>query len=144
MSTRNQLRIGGVLSQKRTAHLQGIARRRSWRFGRRAVGLACGCLLLVGLSIGATSAAATTQTFTYTGSEQTFTVPAGVSTIHVLAIGGQGGKAGEVGGLAAEVQGDLTVKPGQVFYVEVGGNSGGGGGPVNPGGFNGGGEGAGG
>jgi hypothetical protein len=42
------------------------------------------------------------------------------------------------------VQGDLTVKPGQVLYIEVGGEGGGGSGAVNPGGFNGGGEGAGG
>ncbi len=97
---------------------------------------------LLGLSIGVTSAAATTQTFTYTGSEQTFTVPAGVSTVHVLAIGGQGGKSGAQGGTAAEVQGDLTVKPGQVLYVEVGGQGGSGGEGLHPGGFNGGGEGA--
>jgi hypothetical protein len=98
-------------------------------------------LSLLSLSIGVTSATAATQTFTYTGSEQTFTVPAGVSTVHVLAVGARGGKAGEGGGVAAEVQGDLSVKPGQTFYVEVGG-LGGSGGPVSPGGFNGGGEGA--
>jgi hypothetical protein len=97
----------------------------------------------LGLSVGATSAAAATQTFTYTGSEQTFTVPAGVSTVHVLTIGARGGKSGAQGGVAAEVQGDLSVKPGEVLYVEVGGE-GGGGGPASPGGFNGGGEGAGG
>lgn len=132
------------MSQKRTAHLQGIRRRRSRGFGRRAVGLTLGCLSLLGLSIGATSAAAATRTFTFTGAEQTFTVPAGVSTVHVLAIGAEGGKSGAQGGAAAEVQGDLTVKPGQVLYVEVGGQGGGGGAAGNPGGFNGGGEGAGG
>jgi hypothetical protein len=93
--------------------------------------------------LGATSAAATTQIFSYTGSEQTFTVPSGVSTIHVLAIGGQGGKAGASGGSGAEVQGNLSVKPGQTLYVEVGGE-GGSGSIVSPGGFNGGGDGAGG
>jgi hypothetical protein len=101
-------------------------------------------LSLLALSAGASSATAATQTFKYTGSEQTFTVPAGVSTVHVLAIGGYGGKSGAQGGTPAEVQGDLTVKPGQVLYVEVGGEGVGGGGQANPGGFNGGGEGAGG
>ncbi len=111
------------------------------RFRRFALGL-IGCLSLLGLSF-AGSAMATTQTFTFTGSEQTFTVPAGVSSIHVNAIGGRGGKSGAAGGAAAEVQGDLSVKPGEVLYVEVGGE-GGSGGPLSPGGFNGGGEGAGG
>ena len=113
-------------------------------YTRRALGLAIGCFSLLALSVGASSATAATQTFKYTGSEQTFTVPAGVSSIHVLAIGGWGGKAGAQGGSPAEVQGDLTVKSGQVLYVEVGGEGGGGSGPLNPGGFNGGGEGAGG
>jgi len=105
--------------------------------------LALACLSLMGLVIGVSGAAAVTQTFTFTGNEQTFTVPSGVSTIHVAAIGGRGGKAGEPGGGGAEVQGDLNVKPGQTLYVEVGGN-GGAGEVVSPGGFNGGGEGAGG
>lgn len=121
---------------------KGTQRRRSWktRFGRRALIPALGCLSLLGLT--AASAGATTQTFTYTGSEQTFTVPAGVSTVHVLAIGGYGGKSGAQGGSPAEVQGDLTIKPGQILYVEVGGQGGSGGEGLHPGGFNGGGEGA--
>lgn len=98
----------------------------------------------MGLTVGATSASAATETFKYTGGEQTFTVPAGVFTIHVAAIGGRGGKAANAGGDAAEVKGDLSVKPGEVLYIEVGGIGGGGSSPVNPGGFNGGGEGAGG
>lgn len=136
------------MSQRQPTHTRGKLirgrRRRGREFRRRALGLSLGCLSLLALSAGASSAAAATQTFKYTGSEQTFTVPAGVSTVHVLAIGGQGGKSGAQGGSPAEVQGDLTVKPGQTLYVEVGGEGGGGGEAVNPGGFNGGGEGAGG
>lgn len=136
------------MSQKWTdhTHSEGIQRRRGWNtgLGRRALISTLGSLTLLGLTVGAASAGATTQTFTYTGSEQAFTVPAGVSTIHVVAIGAEGGKAGAAPGVAAEVQGDLTVKPGQTLYVEVGGRGAGGSGPVNPGGFNGGGEGAGG
>jgi hypothetical protein len=123
--------------------------RRTWNAGFecRTLGLVLGCLSLLGLSAGATSAAAETQTFAYTGSEQTFTVPAGVSSIQVLAIGGHGGnggKGGAAGGAAAEVQGELSVKSGTVLYVEVGGEGVSGRGPLHAGGFNGGAAGAGG
>lgn len=116
--------------------------RRNIRSRRGALGLALSCLSLLGLALTG-SAMGATQTFTFTGSEQTFTVPSGVSTIHVVAVGARGGKSGEAGGIGARVEGDLAVKPGEVLYVEVGGE-GGSGGPLSPGGFNGGGEGAGG
>ena len=86
----------------------------------------------------ASPAQATTQTFNLTGAEQTFTVPVGVFHLHVLAIGGSGG-AGELGGgVAAQVSADLSVTPGQLLYVEVGGKGHNGGGGGGPGGFNGG------
>jgi len=56
--------------------------------------------------------------------EQTFTVPAGVSSVHVVAQGaggGSGGVGGGSGGMGAVVSGDLSVTPGQVLGVEVGG-----------------------
>jgi hypothetical protein len=94
------------------------------------------------LAWAAAPAQATTQTFTYTGAEQTFKVPGGVTSIHVVAIGGSGGASGAVlGGEGASVTGDVTVTPGDTIYFEVGGNglsSGLGGGL---GGFNGGGDG---
>lgn len=69
--------------------------------------------------------AATTTTFLYTGAQQTFVVPAAVTNVHVLAVGGRGGNGlapgGGAGGAAAEVSGDLEVFPGQTLYVEVGG-----------------------
>jgi len=67
------------------------------------------------------SAQATTLTYLYTGGEQTFTVPAGVTTLHVVAIGGAGGSSAVSGGAAAQVTGDLAVTPGQILYIEVGG-----------------------
>ena len=36
-------------------------------------------------------AQATTKTFTFTGAEQTFVVPSGITKIHVDAVGGSGG-----------------------------------------------------
>jgi hypothetical protein len=86
----------------------------------------------VGLGLlGACSALAETVTFKYTGNEQEFKVPAGVSSVHVVAIGSAGGTAEHAaeGGRGAVVYGNLTVKPDQMLYVEVGGvpfNGGGG------------------
>jgi hypothetical protein len=65
-------------------------------------------------------AQATTQTFNPTGAEQMFTVPAGVTSINVLAIGEEGRPGVSLaGGLAAEVRGERSVTPGQTLYVEV-------------------------
>ncbi len=78
-----------------------------------------------------------TDTFKYTGKEQAFVVPASVTSIHVVAIGGAGATAsagGAVGGRGAIVSGSLSVKPGRTLYVEVGGNA------ASTGGFNGGGS----
>jgi hypothetical protein len=88
-------------------------------------------------------AQAATQTFGYTGSEQVFVVPAGVTTLHVVAIGGAGGPSEFAGGVAARVSGDITVTPGQTLYVEVGGNGHSAGLGGGLGGFNGGGNGGG-
>jgi hypothetical protein len=111
-------------------------------------GLACATL-----AASAASAPAATETFGFTGAEQTFTVPAGVGSLHVVAIGARGGKGsdesakklGGPGGIGASVEADLTVAAGQVLFIEVGGTgadgakggAGGfnGGGSSNPGGF---------
>lgn len=50
------------------------------------------------------------------GSEQTFAVPAGVSTVQVDATGAPGG-----GGLGASVSAPVTATPGSTLFVEVGG-----------------------
>src|ERR1700722_3049131 len=89
------------------------------------------------LGTSAASALVVEETFEYTGSEQTLTVPAGVTTIHVVATGAAGGTAsdgGTPGGQGAVVSGDLSVNAG-LLYIEVGGLGSG------AGGFNGGGNG---
>ncbi len=73
-----------------------------------------------------------TRTFNPTGAEQTFVVPAGVTSMRAYAVGGRG----EGGSRGAEVEGELSVTPGETLYVEVAGN-----GHLGGGGFNGGGEG---
>jgi len=68
------------------------------------------CLLWAG------PAAAAPTTFSFTGAEQTYTVPAGITSIAVDAAGA----AGELGGKGARVRADLAVSPGQTLYVEIG------------------------
>jgi hypothetical protein len=86
-------------------------------------------------------------TFTYTGGEQTYTVPAGVTSLQVQAVAANGGAPagaiGNPGGTGGMVIGELSVgagsaiKPGETLYVAVGGAPRG-----TNGGFNGGGDGA--
>jgi uncharacterized repeat protein (TIGR01451 family) len=86
-------------------------------------------LICVGLLGGAGSALAESEGFKYTGAEQEFKVPAGVTSVLVEARGSEGATqysspgtytpAG--GGTAALVSGELSVKPAEVLYVEVGG-----------------------
>ena len=67
----------------------------------------------------------TSVIFEYTGSEQTFTVPAGISSLNVTAKGAQGASSGSsYGGLGGFVSGDILVTPGMVLYVYVGGHNG--------------------
>ena len=87
--------------------------------------------VMLGVALGAAwpaatpAGAVTSATFLYTGSQQQFVVPAGVTSVHVLAVGGRGGNGlapgGGLGGAPAEVSGDLAVIGGLTLYVEVGG-----------------------
>ncbi len=58
------------------------------------------------------------QTFNYTGSMQNYTVPPAVTSLTITAKGGQGGN---VGGLGAIMEGTVTVTPGDVLKILVGG-----------------------
>jgi len=60
--------------------------------------------------------------FDYTGNIQTWTVPAGVTSIYVDVVGAQGGSAGtNIGGRGGKVSGILTVAPGDILQITVGG-----------------------
>ena len=133
---------------------EGRASTRRVRTIRMVLGL-CVC----GLALpSAALAAPTTQTTQYgpTGTEQLFTVPDGVTSLQIAAVGASGGQdgIGDLGGSGASVTGSLQVTPGEILYVEVGGNgadayaggdggfNGGGAGPEGNGGFGAGGGGA--
>lgn len=86
-------------------------------------------------SLGASTA---TNTFAYTGSSQFFIVPSGVTTLTVIANGAQGGNTSAYsGGLGGRAVSIMTVTPGQVLNIFVGGQ----GTASVTGGFNGGGNG---
>jgi len=82
---------------------------------------------LVAAGPTATAATTTTQTFGYTGSTASFTVPAGVTQLTVSAAGAQGGRGGgdgagppPAGGYRGAVSGTISVTPGQVLAISVG------------------------
>ena len=92
---------------------------------------------------------------TYSTGEHCFTIPANVSTIHAVLVGGTGGAgaagqgnsavgAGGLGGHGMQVSGDVAVAAGQLIYVYVGGDGQAGVFDVTSGagGYNGGGQGA--
>jgi hypothetical protein len=97
------------------------------RVAALAITTGLGMLLTGPVGVSPAAAATTTTalspvTFTSVG-EHAFRVPAGVFSIHVVAIGGKGGGLPDTapGGAGARVEGDLAVRPGQILYAEVGG-----------------------
>jgi Glycine rich protein len=109
----------------------------SWWAGPRALTALLG---LLAVSAAFAPGAATAQSFAYTGLEQVYSVPSGVTKVHVVVAGAPGGGpsgSGAIqGGLGALVSADLSIAPGQnVLYVEVGGTGAGfnGGGASNGG-----------
>lgn len=81
-----------------------------------------------------------TYAFNYTGAMVTFTVPPCVNSLKIKCYGAQGRFAGNPSSLGDGVQGVITVTPGDIFYLTVGGVNGyNGGGSTNYFGFNGGG-----
>ena len=71
----------------------------------------------------ASSSTITAVTFTYTGANQTWTVPAGVTEIFVDVIGAQGTTIVSLGGAGARVLCRIPVTAGNVLALTVGGQS---------------------
>ena len=84
-------------------------------------------------------------TFTYTGAQQTFTVPTGVTLVTIECWGASGGDGFTAGGKGGYAKGVKTVTAGGTLYVNVGGQGSSGGGDgvrlAVSGGWNGGGSG---
>lgn len=95
----------------------------------------CGAVVNYSAPTATNLCSTTADTFSYSGSIVTWTVPAGVTSIHIDARGAQGGTNGSstvAPGLGAIMTGDFTVTPGQQLKILVGennnaGNGGGGG-----------------
>ncbi len=88
-----------------------------------------GCAIFVLMPLAATPAHAATgsQVFQSTGAEQQFTVPAGVGSVNVELVGGDGGYGYNLdsstvspGGVGATAVAVLAVHPGELLFVEVG------------------------
>ena len=76
------------------------------------------------------------QTFNFTGAQQTWTVPAGVTSVNVNVQGAQGGNTSwGTAGLGGRVQATVPVTPGQTIIINVGGQ-----GTTSTAGWNGGGQ----
>ena len=83
-------------------------------------------LVGLGFTFGVGQLSAQVATYDYTGSLQTYTVPAGVTNIEIRVEGAEGGVGAAtlmtpgIAGLGAQMQGDFTVTPGQVLAILVG------------------------
>ncbi len=114
--------------RRRFAHL---CRTFSWRPVALALAAcALGTAIAAGTA-GATLVVPSTQGFGYTSTPQFFTVPAGVSKVHITAWGGSGGKGGGGNGLYSAPGGgggyvslDASVSPGDTLGIYVGGEGG--------------------
>jgi titin len=85
-----------------------------------------GALALVATPFVVAAADGITQTFDYSGTDQQFTVPSGITKLTVSLLGGEGGLGGWdntgplQGGYRGAVTGTLAVTPGEVLTIGVG------------------------
>ncbi|GAA3731331.1 hypothetical protein GCM10022239_04910 [Leifsonia bigeumensis] len=89
--------------------------------------VAVGALLVATPHAAIAGPSTVTQTFSYTGSVATFTVPAGISALTITVTGGAGGNGGAdatpapaPGGYRGVVSGTIAVAPNQVLTIGVG------------------------
>ncbi|MFT5822589.1 MAG: hypothetical protein ACI8ZM_003845, partial [Crocinitomix sp.] len=81
-------------------------------------------ILMVSLGLFFSHSWGQVTTFSYTGATDTYTVPAGVTSIQIESKGskGENGTSGGVGGNGAIMIGTFTVTPGEILTVYAGGN----------------------
>lgn len=73
------------------------------------------------ITLFAGAANAATATFDYTGAEQQWVVPAGVTQVTIESWGASGWSGNYAGGLGGYASGTLNVTPGETLYIYVGG-----------------------
>jgi hypothetical protein len=86
----------------------------------------CGAVVNYTTPIGINPCGADSAVYSYTGSMQTFTVPNGVTSVNLKVIGARGGNISNnygntLGGKGGQATGTLSVTPGQILHVYVGG-----------------------
>lgn len=117
----------------------------SFLLARQGRALAVAVAMLAGsLLAPQTAQAQTTVNFGHTGASQSWVVPAGVTSVTIVAEGAQGfDSGGTLGGRGGRATGVLAVTPGQTLQINVGGRGVAaiGAGVIMGGGFNGGGNG---
>jgi len=86
----------------------------------------CSAVVNYTAPVGTDPCATGSSTFNFTGAVQVFTVPVGVTSVTITALGAQGGSnaMGVVGGQGGQATGTLAVTPGDVLNVYVGGTNG--------------------
>ena len=100
-----------------------------WRFLTLATSVAVlGAMVVAVPEAKAAGPSVVTQTFSYTGSVASFTVPSGITSVTITVTGGQGGNGGAdatpaapAGGYRGVVTGTVAVTPNQVLTIGVGG-----------------------
>ena len=121
-------RNDGAGSDRRGRGLGAGVRRVPARFG------ALVALVVAWSLVASASASADQASFFYTGARQSFTVPNKVTSLDIVAEGGEGGAGlgfngifqgtGGFGGAGALVEGTLAVVPGEQLTIDVGQNGG--------------------
>ena len=98
--------------------------RRQWCAHTRLIGSVA---LVTSALVCSSAGRADATTFTFTGAEQAYVVPNGVTEVSITAIGAAGGNGCQgitsqpfPGGEGARISADFDVSPGSVLYVDVG------------------------
>ena len=101
--------------------------RRRQNTRRALLSLFCACLVAALVpTVPVRAADPVKVSFASTGAEESWVVPAGVTSIDVVLVGGSGGAGenGPAGGAGHRVEGTLAVEPGDTLFLNVGGNGG--------------------
>jgi hypothetical protein len=142
-----QLEQAHLLIAEQPGERRTLTRREALRLGVAATALLPVIHSMVAPLPAAAQSAVCSQVFNFTGAEQTFVVPAGVTRVTIQALGAQGGSIDfpgtaqdSFGGLGGRTLATIPVTPGETLYVYVGGQPTGYDNGFQPGGFNGGGD----